>query len=157
MCYLNIIVKIITYVQTLCSGKGLQYKNCRLFFLYQVNFEFCPHFAKPIQITLFSNTFHLSYHILVIRYFITHVIHYYNLILKEMWFLLYERNITIKKLPLFLNQSKNYFSGPIMPRVNECLAAKQVEPTTPTPGKSSPCRFGCASFCVGPQCAGFVT
>ena len=49
-----------------------------------------------------------------------------------------------------------------MPRVNECLAAKQIESTTPKPAPPAdastppgkPCTFGCASFCVGPQCAG---
>ena len=51
-----------------------------------------------------------------------------------------------------------------MPRVNECLAAKQIEPTTPQPAVAAPaapptppgkpCTFGCTSFCVGPQCAG---
>ena len=52
-----------------------------------------------------------------------------------------------------------------MPRVNECLAAKQIEPTTPRtttpstsrsliPAPGKPCANGCASFCVGPKCAG---
>ena len=54
-----------------------------------------------------------------------------------------------------------------MPRVNECLAAKQIEPTTPRtttpstsrsliPAPGKPCANGCASFCVGPKCAGSV-
>jgi len=58
-------------------------------------------------------------------------------------------------------------SGPIMPRVNECLAAKQIEPTTPRtttpstsrsliPAPGKPCANGCASFCVGPKCAEFA-
>ena len=50
-------------------------------------------------------------------------------------------------------------SGPIMPRITECIAARQEvapppppPPATETPGK--PCSFGCTGVCVGPRCPG---
>ncbi len=45
-----------------------------------------------------------------------------------------------------------FSSGPIMPRITECLAAKQE--VAPTTGTKKPCTFGCAGVCVGPLCPG---
>jgi len=49
---------------------------------------------------------------------------------------------------------RDCISGPIMPRINECLAAKQeVAPSPPpTVGTRKPCKFGCTGICVGPRC-----
>ena len=56
------------------------------------------------------------------------------------------------------------FSGPIMPRITECLAARQEvleEPavpsvtSVPTALPSVPgCKGKCAGACIGPRCAG---
>jgi len=48
-----------------------------------------------------------------------------------------------------LGSCKDCISGPIMPRINECLAAKQE--VAPAAGKP-PCKFGCTGVCLGPRC-----
>jgi len=45
-----------------------------------------------------------------------------------------------------------------MPRINECLAAKQeVAPAPTSPGTRKPCPFGCTGICVGPRCPELVS
>ena len=44
-------------------------------------------------------------------------------------------------------------SGPIMPRINECLAGRQQLPP-PGVDEGVGCPAGCAAVCVGPQCEG---
>ena len=46
-------------------------------------------------------------------------------------------------------------SGPIMPRITECLAARQeVAPEPEESGK--PCSLGCTGLCLGPRCPGQI-
>jgi len=53
-----------------------------------------------------------------------------------------------------LSDCKNCISGPIMPRITECLAARQeVAPEEEQETNSGkPCSFGCSGVCVGPKC-----
>merc|ERR1719410_3115115 len=55
-----------------------------------------------------------------------------------------------------LSDCKNCISGPIMPRITECLAARQeVAPEPEESGK--PCSFGCTGLCLGPRCPELVS
>merc|ERR1711962_1558997 len=56
-----------------------------------------------------------------------------------------------------LDKCRDCISGPIMPRINECLAARQEVAPPPTVGTRKPCPFGCTGICVGPRCPEILT
>jgi hypothetical protein len=57
-------------------------------------------------------------------------------------------------LLIFCYSGATFSSGPIMPRITECLAARQEVIPEAEPPRKPPCSGTCLGACIGPRCAG---